>query len=69
MVLREDNGEYPQDVFVLAGSAAEAVAIVGEDERRHIVSAHETCPISQLPTDRYRVQPVTPPNEHPTVPS
>jgi hypothetical protein len=44
-----------QDCFVLAASAKEACEIVGEDERRSIVTVHEVCPISKLPGDRYVV--------------
>lgn len=47
--------EQAQDAFVLANNAAEACLIVGEDERRRIISIQEVCPISQLPDNRYEV--------------
>ncbi len=50
-----------QDCFVLAMSAPQAVEIVGEHETRRIVLVQQVCPITQLPDDRYRVQPVVPP--------
>lgn len=50
--------ETLQDCFVLARSAYEAAEIVSEHEGRRIVRVEEVCPITQLPDDRYRVQPV-----------
>ena len=43
-----------QSVYVLATSALEAAQIVGEDESREIRTVHQVCPLSQLPTDKYR---------------
>ena len=46
-----------QDLFVLATSALEACEIVGQDERRSIVTVQELCELSQLPGDKYQVSP------------
>ena len=52
--------EDAQDCFVLAVTAIEAAAIVGEDERRRIIRVEEVCPISKLPDDKYKVVACTP---------
>ncbi len=47
----------PQDCYVIALTATEAAQIVAETDTRRIVRVEEVCPITQLPGDRYRVQP------------